>query len=81
MESLKGKEKNWEEGIPAIAVVGILLVTVGVPIYNFIFAAEGNAIPLELGNIDNIQAQSTSGLSGMGNLIDFELTRWEATPT
>ena len=77
----KRKENNWKKGILAIAVVGILLVTVGVPIYNFIFAAEGNAIPLELGNIGNIQVQSTSGVSGMGNLIDFELTHWGATPT
>ena len=75
------KEKNWKKGIPAIAVVGILLVTAGVPIYNVIFAAEGNAIQLEFGNIVNIQVQSTFGISGMGNLIDFELTRWEATPT
>ena len=77
----KRRENNWKKGILAIAVVGILLVTAGVPIYNVIFAAEGNAIPLEFGSIGNIQVQSASGISGMGNLIDFELTHWGATPT
>lgn len=77
----KRRDNNWKKGMLAIAVVGILLVTAGVPIYNVIFTAEGNAIPLEFGNIGNIQSQSTSGISEMGNLIDFELTHWGATPT
>jgi hypothetical protein len=72
---------NWKKAILAIFIIGILLATIGVPVYNVVFAIEGNAIPFESGNI-LLTPNSNSRANGqMGNIIAFEIWNWGATPS
>ena len=76
----KKHKNNWIKALICIFVLAILMMSVGVPVYDGLIAMENNAIPYEFGNIGNLNVK-TSSTSGMGGIIWFETQHFGQIPT
>ena len=74
-------DNNWKKGLLSIAIFGLLLGVLGVPVYGLVASAESSAIPFNFVN-GNIQMKAfSSNVGTTGDLIDYELTHWGAKPS
>ncbi len=74
------KHNNYIKAIISIFAVAVLLSTMGVPIYNGIYAMENNALPYDMGIVAT-SSNSATASGHAGNLILFELYNWGEIPT
>ena len=71
------KHNNYTKAIISIFAVTILLSTMGVPIYNGIYAMESNALPMNT----SLSSVNNPVSSGIPNLIAYELYNWGKIPS
>ncbi len=71
----KKHKNNWIKALISIFVLALLMMSVGVPVYDGLLAIENNAVPYEFGNMGNLNVKTTStlGTSEMGNIIWYEI--------
>ena len=74
------KHNNYTKAIISIFAVAVLLSTMGVPIYNGIYAMESNALPYDMG-IVAATGNSAIASGHMGNIIYYEVYHWGQFPT
>ena len=74
------KHNNYTKAIISIFAVAILLSTMGVPIYNGIYAMESNALPYDMG-IVAATGNSATAVGHAGDIVEYELTHWGAKPS
>lgn len=77
----KRSDNNWKKGLLSIAIIGLLLGVLGVPVYGLVTSAGSSVIPFNFAN-ENTQIKAfSSNVGTTGDLIDYELTHWGAKPS
>ncbi len=70
----KKHKNNWIKALISIFVLALLMMSVGVPVYDGLLAIENNAVPYEFGNIGNLNMKSNTIPSvNMGNMLYYQL--------
>ncbi len=73
------KHNNYIKAIISVFAVAVLLSTMGVPIYNGIYAMESNALPYDMGAAISTGNGATSGHAE--DLIYYEIYNWGQFPS
>ena len=71
---------NWVKAIISIFAIAVLLSTMGVPIYNGIYAMESNAVPYDM-EITTTTSNIATSSGQAGDIIAFEIYHWGQLPT
>ena len=74
------KHNNYIKAIISVFAVAVLLSTMGVPIYNGIYAMESNALPYNMGIVATTGNSATAS-GHMGDIVYYELTHFGAKPS
>ena len=74
------KYNNYIKAIISIFAAAILLSTMGVPIYNGIYAMESNALPYDM-EIATTTGNIATSSGHAGDIIAYEIWNWGKLPT